>query len=201
MAFQDLPDGALAVIEYGSDTQQWTNTLWFTQSGFGTTEMNDLLGLVATWADVEIMPALATFWERRQVTIYDMRSSIGAKLTGPGGGANGARPGNPGPVNIALVSTFYSAQRGKSGRGRNYIAGFSEDDTSTISVNEPIVVTQIEDAYSVLFALAAAQSWAWVIASRQLDGVPRVSMVAQPVVSTAVRNSILGTQRRRIDRP
>jgi hypothetical protein len=201
VAFQDLPDGALAVIEYGSDTQQWTNTLWFTQQGFGSEQMDDLLGLVATWADVNIMPALADFWERRQVTIYDMRSSIGAKLTGPGGGDMGGRTGNPGAVNIALVATFYSTQRGKSGRGRNYIAGFSEDDTSTISVNTAAVVTLIEDAYAALFALAAAQSWAWVIASRQLDGVPRESMVAQPVVSTAVRNSIFGTQRRRIDRP
>lgn len=201
MAFVPVPDAALAVVEWSTGPLSWTNTLWFIHPTFGNNELIALGNLVAAWADSYIAPELSQSVTRGAVTIYDMRTSDGAKLVFDDDPASGNEPTPPSPLNGAMVVTFYTGGRGRSSRGRNYVTGFGEADVSTDTYTTQALLDAIELAYQNLQSLAAAQSWVHVIVQKYQDGVALTEGIPHPVVSYNVRSGLLGSQRRRIPRP
>jgi hypothetical protein len=201
MAFIPIPDGALAVIEYGTDVLQWTNTLTFTKPGFDGSDLGAMAQEVRDWAELNILSELASQYKVRQVTAYDMRTVTGPKFVLAGTTATGQRVGDTAALNVALVVTFYTNTRGRSGRGRNYVTGFIEDDVTNVSVNATPVGDGIENAYGVLDNLLSAIGWTWVIAQRFENGAPLATAVTREVLEATVRSTIFGTQRRRVERP
>lgn len=201
MTFQPIPDGLLAVLEYGNDQRQWTNTLYFTQPGFGPNDIDDIAVALRGWSELNILAQLASQYELRQITCYDMRTVTGTKYVLPGTGAIGQRVGDTGALSVALVVTFYTNIRGRSGRGRNYITGFIETDMTNVAVNADPVANGIQAAYDSLDAIATGAGWTWVIVQRQENGVTLPQANVNEVQSAVVRNTIFGTQRRRVERP
>ena len=201
MAFQPVGDAVQSILEYGDDTRQWTNTLWFSNSSFTQADMAVLNGAIFDWVTIKILPFMHMAWEFRRVTSYDMRSVTGPKVVGNFTGFPGARTGEAAPINIACVVTMYTALRGRSGRGRNYLTGFSELDVSSTLVHTDPIVNGANAAYNDLFDDVAPTGFAHGIAQRYEAGVQLPTGVVRPVIDTNVRSALLGTQRRRIDRP
>jgi hypothetical protein len=200
MAFIPVPDGALVTIEYGNAGTNWSNTLWFTQSNFGNNEMIALADYIEAWADTNIMPNLYSGWSRRVVSVYDMRDVTGLKIQQLNTPAVGGKTGDPAAIQLALVVTFYTAARGRSGRGRNYVTGFIEADVAITGISNPVVSSNIDTAYTNLIGGAGAINWTWSVVQFQENGSPLSAGVPRPIVSALVRNDTFGTQRRRVDR-
>lgn len=202
MVFVPFPSGALAVIEYGLSDTTWTNTLWFADLDDVSPSFQDLADYLTTWVNSNIMTNLATAWANRNVTVYDMSSQEGQVYYTTGTGNSGSVTGNLASVNAALVVTFYTANRGRSARGRNYITGFSEDDVGATEVTSSTRVTNIDTAYSNLIsAVQSNTGFYWVVASKYHDGAAREEVFAQDVLNVVVRSAKLGSQRRRVTRP
>ncbi len=201
MAFQPLPDGVKAVIEWGTTNIKWTNTMYFTRPGFTQADQEIFVDLVHDQFENLADVYLASAYNLNTVTVYDMRSEIAPVAFSGRAPYVGGISGNPGAVNIGLVVTHYTSQRGKSGRGRNYLAGFSEDDMDALIISDTILIGNINTFYLNIIPNWVLNGWTHVIASGQQGGVELAELQAYPVTSSVVRNQYYGTQRRRIPRP
>ena len=201
MAFQPFPDGYQAVLEYGQLNDRWTNTLWFKNLTPAADNGQLLADFLQSWAGTEIMPQLSTNWSIQSVRVYDMDSSIGTVWFSTGAPVAGSVVGTVAPVSPALVISFYSSARGRSGRGRNFLTGFSEDDMGPYTINNPLRVTNLAQAYETLrTTVQAATNTYWVVASRQQAGVVLPEIEGFQVLYSVARNATLASQRRRIAR-
>lgn len=199
--FVPLTHGARVVISFSTaDAEEWSNVLHFTKTNYTTQDLQDLIDDILTSANATIAPAMSTNTGLSSVTGYDIRSSGGVVLTAAGVPASGQDAAELLPINLAIVMTLRSATRGRSGRGRVYIAGFTE--AKQVGGNwSAATVTAAGDYISGIEAAANANGWAFVIMSKQQDGVALNPAVARTVTSYEVRNTEVGTQRRRVDRP
>lgn len=200
MAFIPLPHGAMAVVHHSLGTEQWSNTLWFTKTDYVLADQQDLADRVDSTYAGNMLARYSNQMTYDGVTVYDMRSEIGAIVTDNDGAGNGGSAGDILPIQTALVLTLYTAARGKNGRGRLYLAGFSENqfsNTAFILAEE----TAAEAFATAMIASAAAGGWTWVVASRYNNGAPRAAAVPYAITQGVVRNRQAGTQRRRVDRP
>lgn len=201
MAFQPYPNGYQAVIEYGQTALRWTNTLWFEDLNPETDNMQDLADFLFNWAATGIMPQLNNNWSLRKVTVYDMSTAIGKVVQTASAAVPGGVVGAAAAVSPALVVSFYSGARGRSGRGRNYITGFDEADVGPTEVSNPLRVTNIATTYDGLrSSVQLGPGYSWQVASRQSLGVVRPEIVGFDVLYSIVRSATLGSQRRRINR-
>jgi hypothetical protein len=201
MAFIPVPNAVQCILEYGDSAGDvtWTNTLWFYSTDFDTGDMLDLANAIVTWANTYITPVMASYWYVKGCTAYDMSSQTAPIVNSTTSGSAGALTGQTSPVSIAAVVTFYTEQRGRSSRGRNYVCGFREDDTSATTFDGGIA-TDLIDAYEELLS-GLPNAFDWSVCSRYTGGSPRTSGVMFSVTSVDVRNNFFGSQRRRVDRP
>lgn len=201
MAFIPFTDTVQAVLEYGNGTFNWTNTLWFTRPNFTLAEQQSFADWLGLWAVNNILPSMASIWSGQVLTVYDMASPTAPKVFSTQFSVAGGQVAAEGAINAALVVTFYTAARGRSGRGRNYLTGFTENDMTAVQVNDAVIVTNLQQAYETLRTTAPGQGWEWVIAQRQEAGQPLTQGVTRPVTSVLVRSDYFGSQRRRVPRP
>lgn len=197
MAFQPLADGLKAVTVWGDGTKEWTNTTYYTRPGYTLADQQVMADFVQDTYENLADLFLVDRWSLLACKTYDMRSELAPIVFDQ-------RPAHPGTIALAagaigvgLVVTFYTAQRGKSGRGRNYLAGFAEDDMGAVGIDDPVLVTNIATWYQTMLPQWVANNWTWVIASGQQGGVVLPSLQPFPVTSTLIRNSVFGSQRRR----
>lgn len=201
MAFIPIPEGALAVVEWGSLGQQWTTTMTFTNPAFGTADMVDLADSIHNTIGINFMLHIANIWSIRQVKVYDMRVADGELVYDQVAPVAGSEASAPASLTVALVMSFYTAGRGRSARGRNYIAGFGEADVSEYQVNNAAVVSQAEVTWQGIRSAALGLGWTQVIAQRYAAGEALEVAVTRPVISNLVRSAVFGSQRRRVNRP
>mgnify|MGYP000349371394 CR=1 FL=1 len=101
------------------------------------------------------------------------------------------------PANNALSVSFKTLGRGRSSRGRNYVAGISELNMTGNSVQSS-VATAIRDGYGALIAAVAASGFEWVVVSRYFNKAPRASALVQPITTVTIANVQIDSQRRRV---
>lgn len=200
MAFVPGEHTARVVILSGDSTLQWTNSLWFVRANFTQTHLEELTqAVVDAWA-LAASSFLADNYGTRGGTGYDMRSSDAPTFEYNITPDMGERTGQVLPIQDALVITMYTSARGRSGRGRVYLCGTTEDTvtdgvfTSTYMTDGVGIVTAAKDA-------AFAVGWNLVISSTQQDGVPLTSRMNRVVTSIVCRSGIPGNQQRRSRRP
>lgn len=202
MAFIPFPDGARAVIVVGSATLEWTNTLWFEDLNGPPADFQGLANYLHTWYGSNIMPYIDDSFQLKNVDVYDMSNVLGQVKTSVNAPVSGGYAGDAIPIHSALVVTFYSAARGRSGRGRNYISGLGEAGVSTTVVGDAAIVAGVEQGYDSLRQFVQQQTgFVWVVASQYSNGAPRTEVLPLQVERVSVRSAILGAQRRRIARP
>lgn len=201
MTFIPVPSAAMAILTYDvSNLTTINNTLWFTKTGFTTADMEDLLDYITAWSDDHILPNLCTAVALEHVTVYDMRTETGPKVEVSPVAATGSIGTDIGAINAACVITFYTGNRGRSYRGRNYVTGFPEADMGALGFTSTTHTAAVAGAYELLLTEPATWGFEWVVASRYTNGAPRQNGVTTAITSVAVRNAYFGSQRRRINR-
>lgn len=191
---------ARVLIISGSADVQWSNGLYFTRANFTQTHLEELVQTVRdTWA-TEMASFLSNSYATRGAIGYDMRASDAPTYTYTPGNHSGTRTGQVLPIQNALVVTMYTSSRGRSGRGRLYVAGSTEE-TITNGVFTSGYVNDVVDGVIAVKDAAFAVGWNLVISSTQQDGVRLEERVNRLVTEITCRSGIPGNQQRRSRRP
>ena len=149
-------------------------------------------GWVAT-----IMTTLSNACTLQSVAAYSLDSdSAPIAEYVPPEAASGAIEGDPLPLSAACVVTLRTANRGRSGRGRVYLAAFSEADSDGSLLSNARVAT-VETAFTAFRAALAVQLIPLCVLSQFTNGAPRATGLLQNVIAHDVRNNTYGSQRRR----
>lgn len=200
MTQQPVADCARVVIKWSMAGQDFSNVLHYVKSGYNSTEQAALAAAVAGAANSFTTGSLSQDVHYDGTDAYDIRSGTGPITPNTAGQANGGVAEDAIPINTAIVTTLYSAARGRSGRGRIYHAGYGEG-----SIVDGIYVagakTSAEAFVTNLKDNASAIGWTMVIVSRFQNHVELPNPITYPVLTFQVRSLLPGTQRRRVDRP
>lgn len=200
MAFIPVPNCVLAVLEYGDSNYQWTNNLWFYKANFTSGDMEALADELHDGLMVDSLAVLGDGWFARGITIYDMASESAPKYEYTMTPEAGTQTGAEASIGGACVITFYTGNRGRSYRGRNYWTGYVEEEASPIGVDGTAVSAALVTAYLGMKLDVAAIGWTWVVVSRYANGAARQQGIYTPVTTATVRTNTFGSQRRRLRR-
>lgn len=206
MPFIAVPSTAEVELIQVLDGQQIENTLYVAQStAWDGPALNQLCDVVADWWTTNMAPLVSD-----QVTLITVEATSLESATAPVGANTTGTPsvglgGPPVPNNCALAVSFRTALRGRSFRGRNFVAGLVEADVNRSHVDATLV-GQIQDAYNAFLTAVsdAPVGGTWVVVSR-FSGVdssghpiPRGTGIATPVTSALVVDDVIDSQRRRL---
>lgn len=199
MPFVPTLDTAKVAVIQSLDNQQVINTMWFTYfSGWTEELLQDLAEAVHNGWETRMLPLLSDDLTLREVTATDMESETGPSVSFivtpfPAGGIVGTSM----PNNVAACVTFLTAGRGRSARGRNYLAGITGDAATNNTMNSNFMGDVI-DAYAGLKNDLAALGFNHAVVSFQNDGVPRSAGLPQTVTGYRFADATLDSQRRRL---
>lgn len=200
MAFVPVPNAFEAEIRMSLDDQLVENTLYFkatpdSEEGTPIALANDLL----VWWTVEMAPALSDNTLLREIYVTDLTTSTSGAATqpAPAPAPTGGRSGAPSPNNVSLAVSFRTAQRGRSFRGRNYIAGINEPDTEWNQISATLEGL-ILAGYNALLEGDFASNWQWGVVSRFSNKAPRVTGVFTPITAVTIVDRTIDSQRRRL---
>lgn len=206
MPFVPVPNTAEFEIIMTLDGQRIENTLYADLGApWDAAALNAACDVLANWWVDNMAPLTSD-----QVTLLAVEGTSLESNTAPVGANSVGTPqvglqGEPVPNNCALAVSFRTALRGRSFRGRNYVAGLAEADVNRSHVDATLV-TQIEAAYNALVTAFgdAPVGAAWVVVSR-FSGVdvnhkpiPRTTGVTTPITSAHIVDDVIDSQRRRL---
>lgn len=201
MAFIPIPSAIEVAVHFTIAGQDVVITLGIKVPGAITPTTVSVAAIQAEqWAYEQIRPLVAPAMVMDKVQAYDQSSSsgpVGTSTLHSGAAGTTTATGSILPNNVALVCTFYTANRGRSYRGRCFLPG--------LSTGNQIAGTQVSSttAANVAIAFAAFNGYLGTISgihsvlSRFTGGLPRVTGVATPVTAYAA-NQAFDSQRRRL---
>lgn len=197
MAFINTPNVARCAIRYTLFGQDIVNTLWFRNTVDNSQDpvvIADLALDLANWAEANLLPELSEDISIQDVTATSQDTSTSPSVLQPISGVGGLA-GASLPSTVCFTIKFNTAQRGRSGRGRNYIGGLRESDVAgnTFSSTRATAITAV---YNTLIS-APFGNWEWVVVSFWEDLVERSQGFAQTVTVCTFANLFIDTQRRR----
>jgi hypothetical protein len=176
------------------------NRLHFVKPDYTTSDMIDLAqACVDGWLDH--LSQFSNQISLTQVRVTDMRTedgpvvpyTIGLPL--PGGKIE-----QPLPLSDCVVVTLRTVRRGRSGRGRVYVTGFCEDQWDGQNFSSG-ATGAAQGLISDIRDYAIEKGWGLVVASFYSNGQPRQQAQVTSVSVIQVRNTKVGSQRRRDARP
>jgi hypothetical protein len=171
----------------------------FTKPDFTELEMQALANALDNATGDVFRLHLNTAVTYEQVQCYDIRTLNGPVVTSNASTGDGTQVGGGSPINEAIVVTLRTNSRGRSGRGRVYLAGFN-DDALTNNAWSEATRTAAMDYITDIRSRISTIGWTHVIRSVQQDGVPLTTAVTRVVTGFDVRSLVVGTQRRRLER-
>jgi hypothetical protein len=206
MAFVPANNTVLAEVRMQMDGQKIENTLYFQQVAFDSDMAITLaLGLIDWWTSF-YAPLVAVEVQLREVVVTDLETDTGFQITQVPTTltTGGITSSDALPNSVSLAVSFRTANRGRSFRGRNYIAGLTHSQVSDNTVDDTTVAAW-QAAYTELLTVASDAGVNWVVVSRfhgvdpdTGDPIPRVEAVVTPVVTVVVVDNVVDGQRRRL---
>lgn len=158
-------------------------------------DLDDTADAIEDWLTTEYAPYVQDEYAFDEIKAYDMSSAtapvVSHGIAIVGGGIAGAVPNN-----VALVTSFLTANRGRSGRGRVYNAGLNKA-TSTQTAASAGDVTAMLAAWAALNSYLAPLGFEHVVVSFFTGGSPRSAGLKQAVTEYRT-NSDWDSQRRRL---
>lgn len=199
MAFVPIPNVALAELRYTIDNQFVENTLWFDSgAGLEAENLQVLAEGLATWYETNLIPLQVSALVLREIYVTAQDSAFGAAYTYTPIGANqGALNIEPEPNNVSMCVSFRTASRGRAYRGRNYVLGLGANQLTGNRVDQTVADNYVL-AYQQLNPTLVADGFTHIVASRSVNGAPRVVGVASPVTAYLVVDNVVDSQRRRL---
>lgn len=200
MAFQPVPNTCSFVVEYGSTARQWTNTFYGYHTSWNETLQLQVADAIMLDLANELMPLIAQDWSIRKVTSYDLRTETGPVVVSTETPTAGSQLDDPLAINCAMVMTMRTGNRGRSGRGRHYIAGFTEVQGGSTAFGSQVLADDVEDAYVHLHNLLDGINVDLRIVQRWANKVELEEGNTISITQFEVRNLKYGSQRRRLGR-
>lgn len=180
------------------DSQVVENVIYVEDAaGWTVGKLATLGGVIVSWWDTDLQPWLSDSFQLDRLKLTDLTTVSSPSieyvsgLPLVGGTAQEAMSNN-----VAVVVTFLTDLRGRSYRGRNYIAGLPTGnvDGNTVST---VWVDGVNDAYYALNTTLDGAGQAHVVVSRYTEGSARPSGVTTPITGYRT-NNIVDSQRRRL---
>lgn len=185
MPFQVVPQAALIQVQGVMDNQLTIIDLSFVNSAAVTpVNLANLCGSVVTWATGSLAPQLSRDWASVRVVGVDLSDPIGARVEFAAAQAGGVDVESA-PNNVAACISFRTAQRGRSGHGRNYLPGIPN---SLVDLNtlDPAFMSNIVTIYEPLIGAGVFNAgWEWCVVSRQTAGALRPTGITIPIISVS----------------
>lgn len=197
MAFQPAPSIALTTIEGSIDNQLTINDLaWFASGTITQLTLSTLATAVATWVTDFLAPLLSDDWSATRVRAVDLGSATGF-VASANIGATGGVAGESNPNNVAACVSLRTAQRGRSGRGRNFVPGIPGS-VVTLNTLDPTFIADLISAYTELIGAGTfVTGWQLVVLSRQFEGAPRAEGIGIPVTEAIMVTNFVRSMRSR----
>lgn len=194
-----VPQAALVQCLGQVDAQLTINTLHFVNSG-GVTEQNltTLTNDVRDWFINSLAPLLSQDWSTQRVIGIDLSSLTGPRVeagfTFPGGTAGEAAPNN-----VAACVSLRTAQRGRSGRGRNFVPGIPNTAVTLNTLDTPFITSLLTVYGDLIGAGTFSTGWQLCIVSRFSGKLQRTPPITIPVTSvTMVGNKVRSMRSREV---
>jgi|SRR5436853_1702729 len=199
MPFQPAPSIAQAVIEGSVDSQLTVNdTFWFSSGAITPVALALLGNALSAWVTASFAPLISRDWTANRARVFDLSTPTGPQYD-IGLASVGGVDVEAAPNNVAACVSIRTAQRGRSGRGRNYVPAIPNS-LITLNTMDPTFMSDMLSAYSSLIGAGTfAAGWQWVVLSRITGGVPRANGIGIPVTSvTFVGNSVRSMRSREV---
>ena len=201
MAFIPTPNGIKAHILMQLASRDIGNDFWaFTSDPTDPTQRVAFGNNLLTWMQARIIPFLSDQILLEGVEVTDQTSASGGQsviilTTGVPGAVSTASVTS----NSAFVTTLQTASRGRSFRGRSFLAGLPEADLATPNLWANSLVVAMQSAYAALLPAVNVGGQFLAVASHRAGGAPRTSGVLTQVIAVRA-NDRVGSQRRRTGR-
>lgn len=200
MAFIPTPNVARCAVVGHIGNQQVVNTLWYQKgSPFDSAAVDDIVDRLQYWWASEILPLCANVYVVDEYVAWaqDSDTAPSAYLAASGTTAGLGTPASYLPASIACCVTHYTANRGRTSRGRTYVPvqdpGYLVDRqhfTTTLRTN-------LENAFDAIRAGMASLGYGQVVVSHYHNKVARLAGYPQ-LVTEHTANARIDTQRRRL---
>lgn len=200
MPFIPVENTIMVELRYLIAAQRVENTLYFrNESGpWAQAEAATFAQLIGSWWDTNIKPLLTNEISLTEVYVTDLSSATSWTVTVPllppvAGTINEEAM----PLNVALCISFRTGNRGRSGRGRNYVVGLVGSQITSSTLNTTPLNAFVA-AYNDLKSDVAAAGVTWVVVSRRSNNAPRVEGITQAIDAAVATDPYVDSQRRRL---
>ena len=200
MPFVPVADTVMAELRYSLDGQRVENTLYFSRAGgWAIADLPPLYNMLLIWWTTELSQNISDDCVFNEIAFTDLSDVAGfsVQIATPTPHPTGQTVFPSAPNNVSLAVSFRTLRRGRSFRGRNFVAGLADTDILQSHL-AGAVVSAIEGYYADLITLAATGGWSWVVVSRISGGDDRVAGIATPISSVIVLDDVVDSQRRRL---
>lgn len=146
-----IPNAMLAVASGTVYGQPWVNVIGL-HNEIGTTltqAIADQLGADVRGIYSELQPLLVNDWQLNEIVIQDLRTATAPSFEASITALVGTNISDGMPPHIAACATHRTEFRGRSFRGRTYLAGFGEDSSTTNGQILTLTRTEIADAFDL----------------------------------------------------
>lgn len=199
MAFIPVPNVIMGELFMTLDSQRIENTLYFeTPSAPTVSNLATVNSIVANLWILGLAPLLSQDITGVATKATDLTSAISpASEVTFGSPVSGSVGQESMPGNVALCVSFRTLFRGRSARGRNYVAGIP---TTALTLNtfSSVFTDAVIEAYQDMSAAADSEGLNWCVVSRYTGGAPRTEGVAFTINTVRVVDLIADSQRRRL---
>lgn len=200
MPFVPAANTLEARLRFVLDGQIAENVIYFQGSAGVTPALATTLGgALVTWWNTRFKADSGNLMALLEVYMTDLSFATSftvSYVTGLPSTGTSASPTLPN--NVAMCVTFRTGNRGRSGRGRNYVMGLTETDVTgnTISAGR---ASNAAAAYTALIGAGTfVAGLQWVVVSRFTGGAPRGAALVQPITTALLVNNVVDSQRRRL---
>ena len=201
MVFVPVVDTAHVSIEGQVDGQQTINDLYFKHTT-GPIAFSDLFILVnqlVSWYNGTVSALLNEAWTGRRMVGQDMTAPNSATVQNSMAGMVGGVSGEAAPNNCSMAVHFSSGLSGRSFSGRNYIPVLTNSQVSG-NIIDGTFISDIVLAYTELVNPSSVlpAGWAWVVASKFSNNLPRVTGLTSEIFTVTVLDNVVDSMRRRL---
>lgn len=201
MPFIPIPGGYSVVVQYHVGSIIFQNVFGYADNAALTQTKTDLIGGVLATAYGHLLGAQKTTVAYDSCTVTDESVVTGAQfLAGTFNPGPGTDTGELLPYQTAALVSWATGTRGRSFRGRTYLAGFCEDFSSGRDVSGTLItaITAFKNAILADGGFAVLSRYSGVDPTTH-QPIPRSSGLATPFTSATV-HPLWRTQRRRATR-
>jgi hypothetical protein len=198
MPFQAVPNVAQVRCEGIVDGCQTINDLCFEITGgaIDPVNINTLTNAVGNWFSTNLAPDLSDNWATVRTVGIDLGSPTGPTAS-VGLGAAGGVSTEAAPNNVAACISLRTAQRGRSGHGRNYIPGIPNSLITLNTLDTGFMGNLVATYLLLVGAGTFLPGWQFVLVSRRTASALRPTGVAIPITDVLFTNPSVRSMRSR----